>query len=64
MGYKKQDLTEPAWVSRFWAHYNRLSEPLKKGFYALTESVSKETGKSKPSAEDKAHVKKKGKGEI
>jgi hypothetical protein len=39
---KWSELTEAAWISRFWAFYQRLSEPLKEGFTALAESVDKE----------------------
>jgi hypothetical protein len=36
------ELSEAAWISRFWAFYQRLSEPLKEGFTALVESAGKE----------------------
>jgi hypothetical protein len=31
------------WVSRFWAQYNKLSEPLKEGFINLAHSMVVET---------------------
>ena len=43
MGEKKPEMAETALVSRLWAQYNMLSEPLKKGFYALVQSTAKDT---------------------
>jgi len=45
MGVKKPEMAEMAWVSRLWAQYNKLSEPLKKGFYALVQNTAKEAKK-------------------
>jgi hypothetical protein len=41
---KKQESLSLAWVSRFWAHYNKLPEPFKKGFFDLARSIAKESG--------------------
>ena len=46
MGEKKPEMAEMAWVSRLWAQYNMLSEPLKRGFYALVQSTAKDTWKN------------------
>jgi hypothetical protein len=43
---KWSELTEAAWISRFWAFYQRLSEPLQEGFTALAESAGKEAGQT------------------
>jgi len=36
-----------AWVSLLWAQYNKLSEPLKEGFFNLAQSMVKETENQK-----------------
>ena len=45
MGVKKPEMAEIAWISRLWAQYNKLSEPLKKGFYALAQNTAKDAKK-------------------
>jgi len=41
MGQKKSELSSQVWVSRFWAQYNLLPEPFKKGFISLAENMAK-----------------------
>jgi len=47
MKKRKYDLTNLAWISRFWAQYNKLPETLKDGFYSLVISISKENYKKR-----------------
>jgi hypothetical protein len=42
MEKKWTELSEIVWVSRFWASYQCLSEPLKDGFAMLVKSISDE----------------------
>jgi len=46
MKHKKADLTDLAWISRFWAQYSKLPEALKEGFcsmvFSITEEIEKE----------------------
>jgi hypothetical protein len=41
---KKQKKDNSVWVSRFWAQYNILPEPFKKGFFDLTQNIAKGAG--------------------
>ena len=45
MKKSKQVLSGSAWVSLFWARYNRLSEPFKEGFSILVQNIAVETTK-------------------
>jgi len=42
MKQNHNDLTNLAWISHFWAQYNKLPEALKDGFYSLALSIAKE----------------------
>jgi hypothetical protein len=39
MDQKLSDLTDAAWVSRFWAFYRQLPEPLKEGFIGIVQTA-------------------------
>jgi hypothetical protein len=41
MKQNRPELVSSAWVSRFWAQYNKLPEPFKKGFFVLAQSMAK-----------------------
>jgi hypothetical protein len=54
MGQKRSELSSSVWISRFWAQYSSLPEPLKKGFVSLAENMEKnadlnKTGRKTPS---------------
>jgi hypothetical protein len=44
MRIKRQEMTEKAWVSRFWAEYSRLPETRKMGFFNLVQNLAREAG--------------------
>ena len=45
--HRLPDITSRAWVSLFWSQYNKLSEPLKKGYIDLAQGVYKEAKRRK-----------------
>jgi len=38
---KRPESSSLAWISCFWAQYNILPEPFKKGFFSLVQHVAK-----------------------
>ena len=40
MKQKKIELANLAWISRFWAFYNKLPETFKEGFYQLVLNIA------------------------
>ena len=44
MKVKQQEMTEKAWISRFWAEYSILPETYKIGFFDMVQNLAKETG--------------------
>ena len=42
MRVKQQEMTEKAWVSRFWAGYSKLPETYKMGFFDMVQNLAKE----------------------
>ena len=42
MKQKKIELANLAWISHFWAFYNKLPETFKEGFYQLVFNIAKE----------------------
>jgi len=47
MKHKKDKTANLVWVSRFWAQYSKLPEPLKEGFCSLVMNIVKEIGEVK-----------------
>jgi len=43
MKQDRAELTEKAWISRFWVQYGRLPEPLKEGFINLAQCLAQKT---------------------
>jgi hypothetical protein len=44
MKQKQAEITEKAWISRFWVQYVRLPEPFKEEFINLARCLAQKTG--------------------
>ena len=44
MRVKQQEMTEKAWISRFWAEYSKLPETYKIGFFGMAQNLAQEVG--------------------